>query len=92
MIRAAVPKGTKKITAKVLWALGLWFDGNDYIVEDIILFEQKVWLFLNDQQKFDLLLSQQVQHTSEISELKSGLERLEHRLNNLRVSFKSYDD
>ena len=84
----------KKITQKFLSELGLYWDGSDYIVEDVNLFEEKVWLFLSDQQKLDLLLEQQTKHSSEIDELKNNLKRLEDRLDNLRISTQitsSYD-
>lgn len=87
--------GTKKrITQKLLSKLGLYWDGSDYIVEDVNLFEEKIWLFLSDQQKLDLLLEQQTKHSSEMHELKNNLKRLEDRLDNLRISTRiesSYD-
>lgn len=76
----------KRFTSKALSDLGLWYDGTDYNVENLHLFEQKVWTFLSDQQKLDLLLEQQTQHNSEISELKNSVKRLEDRLDNLRIS------
>ena len=87
----ALPKGTKKITTKVLTALGLWFDGDDYIVENQDLFEQKVWCCLEESQKIELLLNQQLKYEEELSEIKSSLAYIQNRLDNLRIITSNYN-
>lgn len=88
LIKLALPKGTKKITSKVLTNLGLWWDGNEYIIENIEIFEKYVWSCLDDSIKVNLLFDQHVEHKLEIDELKRNVERLEKMFDNLHITIK----
>jgi len=88
IIKAAVPKGTKRITASVLYKLGLHqIYGAKYIIDDVELFHNHVWAYLTDQQKLELLLSEISEHRQEIDDLRNSVASLENKMSNVRLAF-----
>ena len=85
-----MPKTAKKITTKVLTDLGVFFDGNDYIVENRPLFEEKVWIFLTQQQKLDLLLDELSAMGIKLEDVARNQERIDRTLDNLTITVRPY--
>ena len=89
ILKAAVPKGTKRITASLLYKLGLQhIYRTKYVIEDVELFRKHVWSCLTDPQKLELLLSEISEHRQEIDELKNSVASLENKMSGIRLAFE----
>ena len=89
IIKAVIPKDTKRITHKVLSKLGLCqLYRTKYVIEDVELFQKNFWTCLTDQQKLSLLLSEISEHREQINDLNNSVTNLEDKMNNLKLAFE----